>query len=50
MDVLGFLFVSPGSSIVQLHDSLVTDAHAYVQRLVSIVKMATVFKKYTTEE
>jgi hypothetical protein len=29
---------------------LVTDAHAHVQRLVSIVKMATVLEKYPTKE
>jgi hypothetical protein len=28
----------------------VADAHAHVQRLVSVVKMATVLEKYTTEE
>jgi hypothetical protein len=26
------------------------DAHAHIQRLVSVVKMATVFDEYTTEE
>jgi hypothetical protein len=26
------------------------DAHAHVQRLVSVVKMATVFEEYNTEE
>jgi hypothetical protein len=26
------------------------EAHAHVQRLVSVVKMATVLEKYTTEE
>jgi hypothetical protein len=64
MDVGGFLLVSLGSSTVQLHDSLcsrraaqssfmtvyVADAHAHVQRLVSIVKMATVLQEYSTEE
>jgi hypothetical protein len=28
----------------------VAEAHAYVQRLVSVVKMATVLQEYTTEE
>jgi hypothetical protein len=28
----------------------VVDAHAYVQRLVSVVKMATVREEYTIEE
>jgi hypothetical protein len=28
----------------------VADAHAHVQRLVSVVKMATIFEEYTTEE
>jgi hypothetical protein len=27
----------------------VSDTHAHVQRLVSVVKMATVFEEYTTE-
>jgi hypothetical protein len=49
MDVIGFLCVSLGSSSVQLHDNLVADAHAHVQRLVSVDKMATVLKEYTTE-
>jgi hypothetical protein len=72
MDV-GFLYVSLGSSIVQLHDSLgsagwalpapflyiynsfqnkkvwVADAQAHDQRLVTVVKMATVLG-CTTEE
>jgi hypothetical protein len=28
----------------------VADAHAHVHRMVSVVKMATVLKEYTTEE
>jgi hypothetical protein len=28
----------------------VPDAHTHVQRLVSLVKMATVLEKYTTED
>jgi hypothetical protein len=43
MDVTGFLCVSLGSSTVQL-----TDMH--VQKLVSVVKMATMLEKYTSEE
>jgi hypothetical protein len=50
MDVIGFICVSLGSSTVQLHDSLGADAHAHFQRLVSVVKMATVLEKCTTEE
>jgi hypothetical protein len=45
MDVIGFLCVVLGSSTVY-----VTDAHAHVQRLVSVVKMSTVLKEYITEE
>jgi hypothetical protein len=48
MDVISFLCVSLGSSTVQLHDNLIAQAH--VQRLVSVVKMATVLEEYTTEE
>jgi hypothetical protein len=40
-----FLFVSLGSSTIQLHDP-----HAHVQRLSSVVKMATVLEDCTTEE
>jgi hypothetical protein len=50
MDVIGFLRVSLGISIVQLHDSLIAEAHEHVQRLVSVVKMATVLEDCTTEE
>jgi hypothetical protein len=45
MDVISFLRVSIGSSTVQL-----ADAHAHVQRLVSVVKMATVLEECTPEE
>jgi hypothetical protein len=38
MDVIGFLYVSLGSSTVQLHAVQVADAHVQVQRLVSVVK------------
>jgi hypothetical protein len=44
MDVIGFLCVSLGNSTVQLHDSHVATVHAHVQRLVSVVKMATVLE------
>jgi hypothetical protein len=45
MDVIGSLCVSLGNSTVY-----VADAHAHVQRLVSVVKMATVLQEYTIEE
>jgi hypothetical protein len=41
MDVIGFLCVSLGSNTVQ-----VADVHAHVQRLASVVKMATVLEEY----
>jgi hypothetical protein len=47
MDVIGFLCVSQGSSFVTVE---VADSHAHVQRLVSVVKMATVLEEYNTEE
>jgi hypothetical protein len=50
MDVIGFLCVSLGSSTVQLHDSLSTEARALFQRLVSVVKLTTVFEEYITEQ
>jgi hypothetical protein len=49
MDVIGFLCLLLGSSTVQLHDSL-SSGRASVQRLVSVVKMATVLEKYAAEE
>jgi hypothetical protein len=49
MDVIGLIFVSLGSSIVQLHDSL-GNPHAHVQRQVSVVKMATLLEECITEE
>jgi hypothetical protein len=43
--LIGFLYVSLGSSTVQIHDSLGSRiAHGHVQKLVSVVKMATVLK------
>jgi hypothetical protein len=50
MDAVGFLYVSLGSSTVQLHGRLVRNAHAHVQRLVSVVRMATVLEECATEE
>jgi hypothetical protein len=50
MGVIGFLCVSLGSSIVQLHDSLGSNVHAYVQRLISVVRMATMLEEYTVKE
>jgi hypothetical protein len=50
MDVIGFLFVSLGSSTVQLHDSLGSIAHAHIQRLASIVKKMTVLEECNTEK
>jgi hypothetical protein len=49
MDVIG-LYASLGSSRVQLHNSLDSTRHAHVQKLVSVVKMATVLKVCTTED
>jgi hypothetical protein len=40
-----FLYVSVGSSTVQ-----VADAYAHVTRLVSVIKMATVLEKLSTEK
>jgi hypothetical protein len=50
MDVISIFYVSLGSSTVQIHDSLGNRQYAHVQRLVSVVKMATVLEEYTTEE
>jgi hypothetical protein len=50
MDVIGFLCISLGSSTVQIHDSQVADANSHIQRLVSVVKMATVLEDCMTEE
>jgi hypothetical protein len=44
MDVVGCLCVSLGNSRVQLHDRLGSNAHAHVQKLVSVVKMAMVLE------
>jgi hypothetical protein len=45
MDVTSFLCVSLGSSTDQLHDNLRSRRAGYVQRLVSVVKMATVLEE-----
>jgi hypothetical protein len=45
MEVTGFLCVSPGRNTVQ-----VEDVRAYIQRLISVVKMATVLEECNTEE
>jgi hypothetical protein len=45
MDIIGLLCVSPGRSAVQLITVEVADAHVHVQRLVSVVKMATVLEE-----
>jgi hypothetical protein len=45
MDVIGFLYVSLGSSTVQLHDSLGIDVRAQVYTLVSVVKRASVLEE-----
>jgi hypothetical protein len=45
MDVIGFLCLSPGSSTFY-----VADAHAHVQRLVSVVEMMTVLEESITEQ
>jgi hypothetical protein len=45
VDVIGFLCLSLGNSTVQ-----VADAHAHVQRLVSVIKMATVLKACNNEK
>jgi hypothetical protein len=50
MDVIGFPCVSLGSSKVQLHDSIGSRCIYAFQRLVSVVKMATVLEEYITEE
>jgi hypothetical protein len=49
MDVICFLCLSLGSSTVHLHDSLRT-RRICVQRLISVVKMATMREECTTEE
>jgi hypothetical protein len=50
MDVIGFLCVSLGSSTLQLHDNLIAYVHAYVQRPVLVVKVATVLEGCIKEE
>jgi hypothetical protein len=50
MDIIGLQYVSVDSSTVQLRYILVADAHAHLQRMVSIVKMATVLVCTTKEQ
>jgi hypothetical protein len=51
IDLIGFLFASLGNSTVQSLEILGSrHAHAHVQRLVSVVKMATVLEECTTQE
>jgi hypothetical protein len=40
-------YVAAGSSFITVY---VADVHAHVQRLVLVVKMATMLEEYTTEE
>jgi hypothetical protein len=49
VDVVGFLYVSLGSSTIQLHDSVGSRRACHVQRLVSVVKMATVLRGVLTK-
>jgi hypothetical protein len=50
MDAVGFLCKSLVSSTFQIHDRLGSRRHARVQRLVSVVRMATVLEECITEE
>jgi hypothetical protein len=50
MDIIGSLCVSLDSSTFQIHDRLVSNAYAHVQRLVFGVKVVTVLEDSTTEE
>jgi hypothetical protein len=50
MDVIGFLCVSLVSSTIQLQNSLDSRRICGVQKLVSVVKMATVLGECTTTE
>jgi hypothetical protein len=45
MDVIGFLYVSLGSSTVQLHDSLGSRRACPCHRLVSVVEMAILLEE-----
>jgi hypothetical protein len=48
MDVISFIYVSLGTAQSSFMTVLVADVH--VQKLVSVVKMATMLEAYTTEE
>jgi hypothetical protein len=50
MDVIGFLYLSLGSSTVQLHDSLDSRRACPVPTKVSVVKMAAVLVECATEQ
>jgi hypothetical protein len=50
MDVIGSLFISLGSSIVQLYDSLGSSSACACSEAGFSSKMATVREDYTTEE
>jgi hypothetical protein len=50
MDVLSFLYVSLGSSTVQVREIYVADMMHHVQRLVSVLKMATSLEECTTKK
>jgi hypothetical protein len=50
MGVIVLLSVSPGSSIVQLHNNLGNRPYAHVQRLISVFKTTTVLEGCSTEE
>jgi hypothetical protein len=50
MDATDFLCASLGSSTVQRHESLLADAHAHAQELVSVVNMVSMLEEYSTEE
>jgi hypothetical protein len=50
MYVIGFTYLSLGSSTVHLQTVSVADTHVQFQRLVSVVKMATLLEECTTEE
>jgi hypothetical protein len=50
IDVISFLHVSLGSNRVQIHHSLCSRCPCAYSEVGSVVKMATVFEVYITEE
>jgi hypothetical protein len=50
MDVIGFPCPSLGTAQSSFMTVYLADAHAHVQRLLSVVNMATVLEEYTIEE